>query len=193
MKKIYVFLYDNMIDYQFTFISHFLEKLCGKEVMTFSYDNNVVTSSSGVQYKSHCTIEDIYIEEVEALIIPGGLTSDVRSSILNLTKECFKRGRLIAAICAGPQFIARTGILKNVNYTTSIVDWGKNEAMSFKSHFDLFPRKTFRDKDVVVDQHVITAKGRAFFAFSLAILEYMGHFIDDNHRSSFIDTFRMEI
>ncbi|EQB89468.1 hypothetical protein J2Z44_001946 [Clostridium punense] len=72
MGKILVFIYDNMADFEITFVTHLLGGDLGKEIVTVGYEDNIITSKSGIMYKPSKTIKDALKDEVEGLIIPGG-------------------------------------------------------------------------------------------------------------------------
>jgi putative intracellular protease/amidase len=76
---------------------------------------------------------------------------------------------MLAAICNGPQYLGRAGVLNNRTFTTSC----SKERIYHLGAIDPFPRNNYKDKRVVRDGHVITAKGRAFVDFSFEIFEYL--------------------
>ena len=65
-------------------------------------------------------LDEIDPKEFDALIIPGGFSPDrlrVIPEVLKLVKEFHKRGKLIAAICHGPQVLISAGIVKDKRMT----------------------------------------------------------------------------
>jgi len=65
-------------------------------------------------------LDEIDPKEFDALIIPGGFSPDrlrVIPEVLKLVKEFHKRGKLIAAICHGPQVLISAGIVKDRRMT----------------------------------------------------------------------------
>lgn len=81
-------------------------------------------------------------------------------------------GRLVAAVCFGPQFLGRAGLLKNYRYTTSC----SPEKIRQLGCCDPFYRENYVEERVVADRNLITAKGYAFVDFAMAVCEYMGIF-----------------
>ena len=61
--------------------------------------------------------------------------------------------KLVAAICFGPQFLARAGALAGIPYTTSCTP----EHIAQLGVDDPFPREGFVDQRVVEHGHIITA------------------------------------
>ncbi|HDJ66515.1 MAG TPA: type 1 glutamine amidotransferase [Nitrososphaeria archaeon] len=65
-------------------------------------------------------LDEIDSREFDALIIPGGFSPDRLRAIpevLKLVKEFYERGKLIAAICHGPQVLISAGIVKDKRVT----------------------------------------------------------------------------
>jgi len=65
-------------------------------------------------------LDEIDPREFDALIIPGGFSPDrlrVIPEVLKLVREFHEEGKLIAAICHGPQVLISAGIVKNRRMT----------------------------------------------------------------------------
>jgi putative intracellular protease/amidase len=78
--------------------------------------------------------------------------------------------KLLAAICFGPQYLGRAGILDQHRFTTSCSE----ETIQSLGVSDPYPRKNYVEARVVRDEHVITAKGSAFVDFAFAVADYLG-------------------
>ncbi len=75
--------------------------------------------------------------------------------------------KLLAAICgSGTVFLAKAGILKNVEYTTPVTSWTQRYVEIFGEN-DPFPRENFVWNRVVRCKNVITAQGIAFIDFAV--------------------------
>ena len=60
-------------------------------------------------------LEEIVPEELDCLLFPGGFSPDslrVDRRVLELVRKVDRHGKLIAAICHGPQVLISAGILK---------------------------------------------------------------------------------
>ena len=75
---------------------------------------------------------------------------------------------MLAAICAGPQYLAKANVLNDKKYTTTLTD----EYMKAQGIDDFFPRETFVKEKVVRDKNIITAVGNAFVDFAIEIADY---------------------
>lgn len=185
MGKILVFIYDNMADFEITFVTHLLGGDLGKEIVTVGYEDNIIASKSGIMYKPTKTIKDALKDEVEGLIIPGGWNGEIRAELIELIQSVNTKGKLLGAICAGPRFLAKAGVLNEVKYTTSLINWTETHVQNFKEE-DPFPRQNFIVDRVVRDKNVITAQGYAFIDFAVEILDYFDGFEDEEDKNNFI-------
>jgi Putative intracellular protease/amidase len=143
MRKILVFIFEKMTDYEISFVIHLLSTEANKEIITIAYEDKIVRSRSGFLYKPEKLVTDVLLEDVEGLIIPGGWYGDTRPELINLIKNLNSKGKLISAICgAGTVFLAKSGVLNDVKYTTPAVEWTKKHIEVFGEN-DPFPRENF--------------------------------------------------
>lgn len=127
MKKIALFIFEGMADYQITFISHLISSSGAYELVTISYDKNPVQGVSGITYMPDIVLEDVEYEDFEGIIIPGGWNGDYRNELGNLILYFKDNNKLVAGICgAGTIYLAKAGALENVTYTTPIKKWTDN-------------------------------------------------------------------
>ena len=184
MGKVFVFIYNDMADFEISFTTHLLGADAGKEIITMAYENKIVKSKCGVEYKPKITVKEALKEEAEGLIIPGGWNGEVREELVELIKALNKSNKLLAAICAGPRFLAKAGILDDIKYTTSIIQWTDEHKEKFNEE-DPFPRENFVSKRVVRDKNIITAEGIAFIDFAIEICDYFNLFDDEEDKNNF--------
>ena len=184
MGKILVFIYDEMADYEITFITHLLGTSAGKEIVTIAYEDKLIKSKSGIIYKPARLVKDVLGEEVEGLLITGGWNGEIRPELIELIQSINAKGKLLGAICAGPRFLAKAGVLDNVRYTTSVVEWTENHVEQFKES-DPFPRQNFVSERVVTDGNIVTAKGMAFIDFAIAVCDWFSLFDDEEDKNNF--------
>ncbi|MGL5086455.1 MAG: DJ-1/PfpI family protein [Clostridium sp.] len=59
MSKILIFIFNNMTDYEITFVSHLLGVDAGFEIIPIAYEDKIITSRSGIMYKPLKTVSDI--------------------------------------------------------------------------------------------------------------------------------------
>ncbi|TVY10782.1 DJ-1/PfpI family protein [Paenibacillus cremeus] len=179
MGKILCFISQDFADFEITLTFHKLKNVGHKEVLSVSYDLNPVISESGLYYQPNATIrEAMELEDVEGLIIPGGPIREQREELTALIQKLDQEQKLLAAICNGPQYLGRAGILHTRPFTTSCAV----ERIQKLGVEDPFPRhQCLEEQRVVQDGHVITAKGRAFVDFSFAVFDYLGIYEGAQH------------
>jgi putative intracellular protease/amidase len=170
MKKVLCFVSDEMADFEVTLVLQILKNIGGREIVTVGYDAAPVAGQSGFTFLPARTLEQaVDLTGVEALIIPGGPIRPQRDELTNLIQRIHAEQKLVAAICFGPQYLGRAGILDQHRYTTSCSE----ETIQSLQVSDPFPRNNYIDQRVVRDGNVITAKGDAFVDFAFAISEYL--------------------
>ena len=108
-------------------------------------------------------------EDYDALVIPGGYSPDhlrIDKGVVELVREMVARGKLIAAVCHGPQLLIEIDAVKGKQLTS----WP-----SVKKDLENAGAK-WVDKEVVVDGHLITSrKPDDLDAFSAAITKALGN------------------
>ena len=63
---------------------------------------------------------DLKPDEIDALVIPGGFSPDhlrINEEVLKLVKSVYERGKVVAAICHGPQVLISAGLVKGKRVT----------------------------------------------------------------------------
>lgn len=176
MGKVLCYIYDGMADFEISLLLHRLRNTGEREIIFISEDVKAIVAQSGLRCIPDMKIEDIRcIEDVEVLIIPGGPIDNNQNSICQLAIDIINSGKLIAAICFGPQFLGRAGILEHYTYTTSC-SVEKIQQLGCKEPFN---RKNYVPERVVVDRNLITAQGYAFVDFTMEVCRYMKIFISE--------------
>lgn len=173
MAEILCYIYEGMADFEISLLLHRLKNTGKKEIISISENTDIITAQSGLSYIPAKKIADITsIEDVEALIIPGGPINNNQNDICELAAEVIKSGRLVAAICFGPQFLGRAGILDNYKYTTSC----SAEKIKLLGCDDPFNRHNYINKRTIADRNLITAQGYAFVDFAMEVCRYLDIF-----------------
>lgn len=183
MGKILCYHYESMADFETTFAYQILGCYMEKEIINMAYEKKPVRAASGIQYMPEVTVKEaLSFDDVEAIVIPGGYVRECRDELIELIQKLYREEKLICAICAAPEFLARAGVLEYRQYTTTLgEDYFKKAGIE-----DVFPRSNYVEKLVVRDKNIITAKGRAFIDFGAEIGEYFGLFEDVADKDGFI-------
>jgi putative intracellular protease/amidase len=185
MGKIICFISEDFADFEITLAFHKIRNVGKREVLSMGYNYETVVSESGLYYKPNVTIsEATELNDIEGLIIPGGPIRNQQKELTDLINKLDQEGKMLAAICNGPQYLGRAGILNKIKFTTSC----SKESINKLNVEDPFPWGNYSDKRVVREGHIITAKGRAFVDFSFEIFDYLGVYQNvDEKRELFKD------
>lgn len=176
MGKVLCYIYDGMADFEISLLLHRLRNTGKKEIISVSENVEAIVAQSGLRYVPNMKIDDVgCIEDIEALIIPGGPIDNNQNGICKLAIDIINSGKLLAAICFGPQFLGRAGILDHYIYTTSCAA----EKIKQLGCEDPFNRENYVYKRVVIDRNLITAQGYAFVDFAMEVCKYMKIFMSE--------------
>jgi protease I len=129
------------------------------------------TTVKGKKGKEEVTIEAAVSERdpasYDALVIPGGYSPDhlrMDPAVVKFTGQMVRAGKLIAAVCHGPQLLIEADAVEDKTMTS----WPS-------VHTDLVNAGArWVDKEVVIDGHLITSrKPDDLPAFSKAIIDQL--------------------
>lgn len=128
----------------------------------------VVTGAHGISVCTDCPAEQVQAEEIEMLVIPGGLpgVQNVAASpaAMELVKKTAADGKWLAAICAAPSLVlGPAGLLEG---RKAVCYPGMEETMT--------GAQAQCGCSVVVDENIITGEGPgAAFEFGLKLVEVL--------------------
>jgi protein deglycase len=138
----------------------------GISVVTATVDDRAtVTTAFGLRFEPDSALEDLFYDDFDALVIPGGryvgLTIDKDKAIGQAATVFARHDKVVAAICAGPRFLGRAGLLDGKRFTA--YPGSENDA----------PDGTYcPEEKAVTDGNIITARGAGvIYAFAYAITE----------------------
>ena len=136
---------------------------CELDVKMIGVGDPVVTGSHGISVVCDLTAPELPLEQVEAVILPGGMPGTLNlenSLVVRATIEhCVSEGKLVAAICAAPSILGHMGLLE-----------GK-KATCFPGFEEQLTGAEYVNAPVVRDGNILTSKGAGTaspFAFALA-------------------------
>ena len=182
MVRVLAYIYEDMAEFETVFALNILGCNPEVEVSTVAESTAPVRTRAGMTYVPDYSFEDaMKLDDVMAMIIPGGWGGRQSAGLTALIKKLDDENCMFGAICRGPAFLARAGVLDDTDYTTT---WTP-ELSSEAGEDDPFDRNYFRDENVVVDGRFITAKGAAFVDFAVAVLDYFEMFEDFDDREEF--------
>ena len=126
-------------------------------------DDITVPSAHQVLVQADCFLDDVVSDDYEMVVIPGGLPGVpnliANEKVMTFLKEMHAKTKWVTSLCAGPAVLDAAGILAG-KATTCYPGWEEK----------LKNIGSFSEDTVVVDGHVITARGAGaagYFALSL--------------------------
>ncbi len=123
-----------------------------------------VTSSRGITVKMDEIIENLDFEQIDMIVLPGGVpgvNSLEESELLKKhIKEFSQKQKWIGAICAAPSILGHLGVLVN------------EEATCYPGYESELGCKNIVEQGVVVSGRFVTARGAGYsLLFGLKLLE----------------------
>ncbi len=118
------------------------------EVKTVGVGSNLLRGAHNVKVYSETRLIDFEDKKFDILIIPGGpgyRELMENQTVLNLVRDSFRAGKIIAAICGAPLILEKAGVLKDKKAT---IYPGMEKFLSKP-----------RSQKVVVDENIITSQG----------------------------------
>lgn len=144
-----------------------LLRRAGVEVRLVALEGTAVEGSRGITVQADLSLREVDPDELEMLVLPGGLggVSAIQNSLgaLALIDQAYARGVYLAAICAAPTILARTGILDR---RSAVCYPGMEEEMG--------SAVVDQGASVVVDGHIITGRAAgSTFDFGLRLVSVL--------------------
>jgi putative intracellular protease/amidase len=172
---VHVFLNDDYSDWELGYVlpelrspapSSSLEKK-NQSVSTFSLDGRPVRSMGGLRVTPDHGLSEVDPTTIDALILPGGLFWQSLESrpLSDLVLGLLERRVFVAAICAATAFLARLGVLNEMEHTSNGPSFLKERAPRYVG------QAHYRDALAVRDGSLITASGLGAVDFTREILD----------------------
>ena len=137
------------------------------EVITCGFTKEV-RSTFGVPIIVDKTIEEINVDEYEALAIPGGFEEygfyeeAYREEFLELIRKFDKQNKSIATICVGALPVGKSGVLKNRKATTYHLNGGYRQKQLREFEVNVVNEPIVMDHNIITSYCPETASGVAF-------------------------------
>lgn len=145
-----------------------LLRRAGLDVVGITFEKSLdITTAFGLHIKADQFGKDTHYDDYAFVVIPGGkyvaMTINADTEIQNIVKYFYQKEKLVAAICAGPRFLGRAGLLNGRTYTAFT-----------GSEIDM-PKGIYKPTlKAVRDQRIITARGAgAIYEFAYEIVNYL--------------------
>ena len=123
----------------------------GAEVKLIGPEAKVYQSKHGYPAEADLSAEEAKAGDFQGIIVPGGYAPDKLRrypKILDLVREVFENGGIVASICHGPWVLISANIMKGKK-TTGVISL-KDDLVNAGA--------IYLDKEVVVDNNLITSR-----------------------------------
>jgi 4-methyl-5(b-hydroxyethyl)-thiazole monophosphate biosynthesis len=165
MKKVLVILADGFEEIEAVTVVDVLRR-ADIDTVTCALKDGLVESARGIKMQADTEISQIEPNEFDMIVLPGGLEGakniDENERVREIIQKFDREERFIAAICASPYMLAKSGLIRQCMLTCYPTFKGIVEQI-----YD------YQVAEVVVDEHIITSRGPATaaeFAFTLVEL-----------------------
>jgi protease I len=151
LARVLIFIGEGVEDSEFIYPFYRFQE-AGYEVdVVGSKANETYPSKHGIEFKSDLSPKMVNIADYEAFIVPGGRAPDkmrTDEELVALLQKANTKGKVIAAICHGPQMMIEANLLrgKRVTCWKSVMTDVKNAGA------------TYVDQPVVVDGNLVTSR-----------------------------------
>lgn len=169
-KKVYIYLFDGYSDWEIAYLTPEIRKNTDFEIVYFSENGKDVVSMGGLQVKIAESLNDVSIDHMTMLILPGGTMWEGKNKgeIEVLVRDAYSKGIPVAAICGAVNCLAELGILNSVKHTGNDLNYLKAVAPSYTGDAYYEHELAFEDKGI------ITASGIAPIEFAREVFKITG-------------------
>jgi len=151
MPKILIMVDEGVEDAEFLYPYYRFQEEGYKVDVVGSKAKETYLGKHGVPIKSNLSPEEVNVDDYGALIIPGGRAPDrmrINKGLVRIVRDFYERGKVIAAICHGPQMLIEADVLRGKRATC----W-KSVATDLRN-----AGATFVNSPVVIDGNIVTSR-----------------------------------
>jgi len=166
-ENIYVFLFDGYSDWEIAYLAPELKKSNKTNLKYFTIDGLDITSAGGLKISPNLSIEQLNLDDISVLILPGGSAWEEKSikGIDKLVETLHSNNKTIAGICGATVFLGQKGYLDNVKHTSNALEYLKYMAPEYKGE------NLYQSDLSVTDKNIITANGFSPIEFAREIFK----------------------
>jgi deglycase len=121
MKKILIFLERGVEDSEFIYPYYRFQEEGFEVLIVAPKERETYIGKHGVPFTSDISPRDVNVDEYDAVIIPGGHAPDrmrLNKGLVDIVKEANSKGKVIAAVCHGPQMLIEADIVRGKTATS---------------------------------------------------------------------------
>ncbi|MBD2493420.1 DJ-1/PfpI/YhbO family deglycase/protease [Nostoc sp. FACHB-280] len=169
-KKVAILIENDVEDAEFTIPCHGLKQAGMDVVVLGSRMNEKYKGKRGrVSVQPDGTTTEAIASEFDAVVIPGGMAPDKmrrNPNTVRFVQEAMQQGKLVAAVCHGPQLLIEGDLLRDRRATGFVAI--RRDMLNAGADY--------QDEPLVVDGNLITSREPGDLAiFTTAILSRLGY------------------
>ena len=171
MKKVYVFVFDGLADWEIGLVTYALHTWRKIKVTTVGYSREPIITGGGLRILPEISLSEMKLEDTMLFILPGGemwhhrFDKSLEKAVIFLHTLAIP----VAAICGATVFLAKAGLLQEgIRHTSNSLDYLRETVPAYTG------QDFYQDMQAVSDQGFITAGGQSSAAFAYQILKTLG-------------------
>ena len=168
MKTGIFLLLDEYADWEGAFLSSQLNPKDDWQIQTASTQKEVVSIGGFRTTIDYLIAELPRPESIDLLVLVGGNSWHIENQdLLDYITACIHQGIIVGAICGAADYLARNGLLNDVEHT--------GNALFFWNDFENYHNaEKFIETQAIRCKNIITANGTAPLEFTQLVLEAVG-------------------
>ncbi|WP_042149382.1 DJ-1/PfpI family protein [Paucisalibacillus sp. EB02] len=188
MINVLFLAYPMYADFEIGHTLYFLRKLGKAKVTTATVDGEPVESLGGIVTQAQLAISKVDSQDYDLLLISGG---DGVAQVLDnvqlqeFLKEYNNLKKPIAAICASSTLLGKAGLLVSSKFTCA--------PNTFEMFSNVFSDAEYTGNRLEVVDNIITAKGTAFPEFTIAVIDQLRLWKNNEQREGALNFCKGEV
>ncbi|GAA5002341.1 type 1 glutamine amidotransferase family protein [Acinetobacter puyangensis] len=165
MKTAIFLLLDNYADWEGAYLSSQLNQKDDWQIRTASTQKEVISMGGFRTTIDYLLAELPKPKTIDLLVLVGGKSWEIENQqLFDYISACLQNRVVVGAICDAVSYLAKNGLLNNVQHT--------GNALAFWKDFQGYHNsKDFIEKQAVKCENLITANGTAPLEFTQLVLE----------------------
>lgn len=168
-----VLYYEGFANHEIIIACHEFRK---QNIIAIGVDTSAPVSTEKQRILTNTLLTETNPQDLDVLIIPGGFTHLLyeNRAVLDFIRSVAENGKIVGGICGAPYLMAKAGILSDRRCTGDFIKFDPKAP-----EYGFFSESYAVDDDVVVDDNIVTARGKAFIEFGLQLAKTAGIFPDE--------------
>ncbi len=188
-KKMALLIYPEFSFQEIANLSALFRWYYDTTTVTFSSSEAPVKSEEGFLILPNKTLDEFDIKEYDCLILSGcsDLRLPLRDDKITRFLKTFVGNNdfVIGAICAGPLFLSKAGLLKDKKFINSMY-------LEMNKKFNFVNENNIVYRPIVEDGNIITAVGTAYKEFAIRVAKKLGYDCSDSAYAGISDKWKPE-